>query len=162
MIVAGGCRGRRLASSLIEDGHAVRISTRSESGREAIERIGAECWIGTPDRLATLRGALDGVTIACWLLGSARGAQEQLQALHGSRLRSFIAQAIDSTMRGFVYEGAGSVAAAILAEGEQIAVQACSYNEIPLAVLRTDPAESGWQREARYAVSNLLKTDRVS
>ncbi len=162
LILGGGCRGLDLARALAEEGHAARIVTRREGRRTEIERAGAECWIGDPDRLATLRGALEGVTIACWFLGSAQGAQEQLQELHGSRLRSFIAQAIDTTMRGFVYEGAGSVGAAILGAGEQIAVQACSYNEIPLAVLRTDPAQSGWQQEARYAVSNLLKTDRVS
>ncbi len=183
LILGGGCRGLGLARALAEEGHVTRIVTRRPERRAEIERAGAQCWIGDPDRLATLRGALEGVTIACWLLGSARGAQEQLQALHGSRLRSFLAQAIDTTMRGFVYEAAGSVAAAILGEGERIAVQTCSYNEIPLTVLRTDAketrspvrradahrgksgpqeAQSQWQREARYAVSNLLKTDRVS
>ena len=40
----------------------MRITTRTEAGRAAIEAAGAECWIGTPDRLATLRRALDGVT----------------------------------------------------------------------------------------------------
>ena len=69
LIVGGGCPGRQLAALMIERGHAVRITTRSERGRSAIEQTGAECWIGTPDRLATMRGALDHVTIACWMLG---------------------------------------------------------------------------------------------
>ena len=162
LILGGGCRGLSLARALAEEGHAARIVTRHSEHRAPIEQAGAECWVGDPDRLATLRGALEGVTIACWLLGAAAGTEEELRELHGPRLRSFIAQAIDTTMRGFVYEAAGSVAAEILGEGERIAVQACSYNEIPLAVLRADPAGSGWQQQARYAVENLLKTDRVS
>ena len=52
------------------------MTTRTEDRRAAIEAAGAECWIGTPDRLATLRAALDGVTIACWMLGTATGAND--------------------------------------------------------------------------------------
>src|SRR5277367_6663181 len=84
LIVAGGCRGRQLASEMVGDGHAVRITTRTEAGRAAIEGAGAECWIGTPGRLATLRGALDSVTIACWMLCSASGPEEEVRPLHGS------------------------------------------------------------------------------
>ena len=67
------------------EGHAVRVTTRAESGRAAIEAVGAECWIGTPERLGTLRAALESVTIVCWLLGTASGSEEELGALHGSR-----------------------------------------------------------------------------
>ena len=111
LIVGGGCRGRRLAAELVGAGagHAVRIDTRTEADRAAIEASGAECWIGTPDRLATLRGALDGVDDR---LLAARprppGESEQVRALHGSRLEFFLAQAIDTTMRGFVYEAPGA------------------------------------------------------
>ncbi len=104
LIVAGGCRGRRLAAALVGEGHAVRITTRDERGRAAIEAAGAECWVGTPDRLATLRGALENVTILCWMLATATGSAEELDALHGSRLEFFMTQAIDTTVRGFVYE----------------------------------------------------------
>src|ERR1022692_1789084 len=81
LIVAGGCRGRQLASEMVANGHAVRITTRTEAGRAAIESTGAECWVGTPGRLATLRGALDSVTIACWLLASASGPEEEVRPL---------------------------------------------------------------------------------
>jgi hypothetical protein len=97
--------------------HAVRITTRAESGRAAIEATGAECLIGTPDRLATLRGALDGVTIVCWMLATARGEPEQVRALHGSRLESFMGQAIDTTMRGFVYETPNMGGSAVAGRG---------------------------------------------
>jgi len=33
LIVAGGCRGRQLAAAMMDEGYAVRITTRSEEGR---------------------------------------------------------------------------------------------------------------------------------
>lgn len=158
LIVGGGCRGRHLAVALVDAGHAVRISTRTESGRAAIQATGAECLIGTPDRLATLRGALDGVTIACWMLATAGGGQAQVRALHGSRLESFLGQAIDTTMRGFVYEAAGiAVARETLAAGERIVRTAGERNAIPVGFVRADPADSeAWLDGARGVIGSLL------
>ncbi len=104
LIVGGGCRGRRFARRMVEQGHAVRATTRREAGRAAIEATGAECWIGTPDRLATLRGALENVTVACWMLACARGSEEEIAPLHSSRLEFFLSQAIDTTARGLIYD----------------------------------------------------------
>lgn len=176
LIVGGGCRGRRLARELVGEGHAVRVSTRAEAGRAAIEAAGAECLIGTPDRLATLRGALDGVTIACWLLVTARGSREQVRALHGSRLQFFLGQAIDTTVRGFVYEAPGVDGSAVgragdvrnvlqqeevpvedIAEGERIVRAATSRNAIPVAFVRANPHDvDAWLADARGAVDGLL------
>jgi hypothetical protein len=158
LIVGGGCRGRRLATTLVEEGHAVRITTRAETGRGAIERTGAECWVGTPARLATLRGALDGVAVACWLLGAAAGASEELQALHSTRLEFFLTQAIDTTMRGFLYEAAGvTVAPEVLAAGERIVRMAGRRSSIPVAFLRAGIVEpDAWQTDALAAVARLL------
>lgn len=171
LIVGGGCRGRALAVRLVREGrHAVRITTRTESGRAAIEAAGAECLIGTPDRLASMRGALDGVTIACWMLVTAQGDSEQVQALHGSRLESFLSGAIDTTMRGFVYETATShrrAPARILA-GERIVRTIAARNAIPIATLQADVADSvAWQAEAGAAIDGLLagrgdRTDTLS
>jgi hypothetical protein len=159
LIVGGGCRGRRLAARLAgEGGHAVRITTRTDSARAAIEAVGAECLIGSPDRLASLRGALEGVTVACWLLGSPAGGPAQARALHGPRVESFLSQAIDTTMRGFVYEAAGvTVAPRIRAEGERIVRTIARRNAIPARILRGD-IEDGelWQTEAWEAVDGLL------
>jgi len=158
LLLGGGCRGRQLAAGLVDDGHAVRITTRSEEGRQAIEELGAECWLGTPDRLATLRGALDGVTIACWLLGTATGAPEQLAELHGTRLEFFLTQAIDTTVRGILYEARGtSVPAPVLAEGERMARRMTELNQIPLACLEVDPSDTdAWVSSARGAVDSLF------
>ena len=158
LILGGGCRGRQLAAEMVADGHAVRITTRTEAGRAAIESAGAECWVGTPARLATLRGALDSVTIACWLLGSAAGPEEELRALYGSRLQLFLEQAIDTTVRGVIYETCGSsVPGDVLAEGERIAETITGRNAIPIGYLRSDPANlETWLRDARAAVQELF------
>jgi hypothetical protein len=160
LIVGGGCRGRRLAVRLVREGrHAVRITTRTESGRAAIEATGAECLIGTPDRLASMRGVLDGVTIACWMLGTARGDRARAPALHGSRLESFLSEAIDTTMRGFVYEAPGvTMAQEARIEGERIVRTVAERNAIPAAILRTDVEDpEAWQAEAWAVVDGLLR-----
>jgi hypothetical protein len=161
LIVAGGCRGRRLAGDLVGEGHAVRATTRTESGRAAIEAAGAECWIGTPERLGTLRAALESVTIVCWLLGTATGSEEELGALHGSRLEFFLGQAIDTTVRGFVYEAAGvpggAVHADVLAGGELIVRRVAERNEIPVGFLRADPGDAeAWLAGANAEIGALL------
>jgi hypothetical protein len=157
LIVGGGCRGRQLASALMADGQVVRLSTRTEAGRPAIEATGGECWIGTPDRLSTLRGALDGVTILCWLLGSAEGSQEELKALHTSRLQFFLTQAIDTTVRGFVYETRGSRTPQLLLEGARIARAVAERNSIPARFLTADPKDiDAWVGDARAAIGSLL------
>jgi hypothetical protein len=150
LIVGGGCRGRRLAVELVQRGHALRVTTRGDGGRAAIEATGAQCWIGTPDRLATLRGALDSVTIACWMLTGARGDAEQIAALHGSRLEFFLSQAIDTTVRGFVYDAwpaQGGVGADALAGGSRIVGRLAQLNAIPARVLGA-PQGGGAEVEA--------------
>jgi hypothetical protein len=158
LIVAGGCRGRALAAAMVQDGYAARVTTRSEDGRAAIEAAGAECWIGTPNRLATLRGALDNVTILCWLLGSAVGPDDELRALHTSRLELFLMQAIDTTVRGILYEARGTGASGgLVREGESIARGMVERNEIPAAYLDADPDDrERWLADARAAVVSLL------
>lgn len=157
-MVGGGARGRALAGSLIAQRHAARITTRSEAGRAAIEAVGAECWIGTPDRVASLRYALENVTIACWLLGTATGSAEQLAALHGPRLAFFCSQAIDTTVRGLVYEAGGCVDSRLLLAGADLLATKAAFNEIPLRILDADPADAGaWQAQAMAAVAGLLE-----
>jgi hypothetical protein len=158
LIVAGGCRGRSLAAAMVGEGYAVRITTRSEDRRAAIEAVGAECWIGTPDRLATLRGALDSVTVLCWLLATATGPADELSALHGSRLEYLMTQAIDTTVRGVLYEARGADAdASMLAGGEAIVRALAERNAIPAAFLTADPREdSVWLGEAGAAIASLL------
>ena len=73
LIVGCGCRGQELARDLVAAGHAVRGTTRDPARTEAIAATGAEPYVGDPDRIGTLMDALAGVTILCWLMGSASG-----------------------------------------------------------------------------------------
>ncbi len=140
----------------------MRGTTRTEERRAAIEAAGAEVWIGDPDRIATISYALADVTILCWLMGSASGPAEQVAALHGSRLRMLLERTLDTTVRGLLYEAAGSVDPALLAAGGETVRAACGYSEIPHALLDADPAGHGaWLAAALVAVEELLAFERV-
>lgn len=157
LLIGGGCRGLALAERLIADGHAVRAVTRDEANRARIEQAGAECWIGDPDVVGTLRYALESVTILVWALGTASGAPEAVAALHGPRLHMMLSKTIDTTVRGVVYEAAGTVDPAILRAGAEELRRTCERNEIPFALLAGDPARRGaWVAEARAAIDGLL------
>jgi len=162
LIVGGGCRGLDLARELVADGHAARIVTRTEAGRQAIEAAGGECWIGTPDVIGTLRYALENVTLLLWLLGTASGERAAVEPLHGSRLRMMLEKTTDTTVRGVIYEAAGTVPADVLDAGVAEMRHAQRTNEIPFALLHSDPRgdRAVWLAEAGGAVSALLAGPR--
>ncbi len=137
LIVGCGCRGQALARDLVAAGHAVRGTTRDESRTAAIAEAGAEPYVGDPDRIGTLMGALSGVTILCWLLGHVPDPD-----LHGGRLRMLFEKLVDTPVRGVVYERA-------LPAGEAIARDAAERWRIPVEVV-----EPGG--DARAAVDRLL------
>jgi hypothetical protein len=163
LIVGCGCRGRALARQLVADGHAVRGTTRDRGRSREIAAAGAEPWVGDPLRLASLTGALDGVTLVCWLLGSASATPRDLAALHGPRLRFFLERMVDTTVRGFVYEAAGALADELLEQGGGIAAEAQRTWEIPVAEIRASPADpTAWLLDAAAAVRALLHGDAGS
>lgn len=157
LLVGGGCRGLGLTRELVAAGHAVRAVTRSESHRAAIEAAGAECWIGDPDVVGTLRYALESVTILVWALGTAGGTPAAVAALHGPRLQMMLGRVIDTTVRGVVYEAAGTVGSRVLADGRERVGREAQLNEIPYAVLECDPADRAqWVVRARAAIDGLI------
>lgn len=157
-MVGGGRRGLTLAGELIAEGHAVRRVTRHESNRAAIEAVGCECWIGDPDRIGTLRYALENVTILMWLLGTATGDDaERVAALHGSRLEMMLEKTTDTTVRGVVYENAGTVGDDLLRGGVAEMRFALVTNEIPYTLIEADPAdEPAWVVAAHEAIDAVL------
>jgi uncharacterized protein YbjT (DUF2867 family) len=162
-MVGGGCRGLALARDLVAEGHAVRAVTRREAARAAIEAAGAECWIGDPDVVGTLRYALDNVTVLLWLLGTASGPPQRVAALHGARLRMMLEKTTDTTVRGVVYEAAGTVDGAVLAGGVEEVRRARRLNEIPYALLEADPGDAvAWPAAARVAIDALLGRRRAA
>ena len=148
-MVGGGCRGLALARSLVAEGHAVRAVTREESKRPLLEEAGCECWIGDPDRIGTLRYALENATVLLWLLGTV-----DVPELHGSRLEMMLERSVDTTVRGVLYEGRA---------GEAVVQAAHDRHGIPIAFLDEDPADvEAWVAGARAGIDALLATDRRS
>jgi hypothetical protein len=148
LLVGGGRPGLALTRELTAEGHAVRFVTRTEERRAEIEAAGGECWIGTPDRIGSLRYALDNVTVLLWLLGPVGDPD-----LHGSRLTMMLERTIDTTVRGVVYEGTD--------EGAGEVARMAAFNEIPYALVdasRDD--EEAWVAAVREAVDGVLATPR--
>ena len=154
LIIGCGCRGRELAAELVGRGHVVRGTTRRPERLPEIEASGAEGVVADPDRLATLVPAFDHVSFLMILLGSATG--DGLAALHGPRLEAMLTKLLDTTIRGVVYEAAGSVPQAALAEGSDTVTRLCSASRIPWALLRSDPASPDWLGDALGAVDRVL------
>jgi hypothetical protein len=152
-MVGGGQRGLGLARSLTAQGHAVRVVSREGGRRAEIEAAGAECWPGTPDRIGSLRYALDNVTVLLWLLGTVDD-----EALHGSRLSMMLERTIDSTVRGLIYETGVPPTAAGAVEVRRMA----AYNEIPFAIVDAfaygDTDE--WVAGLRDAIDGVLAARR--
>jgi hypothetical protein len=146
-MVGGGCRGLALARSLVAEGHAVRAVTRDESRRAQIEAAGCECWIGDPDRIGTLRYALDNATVLLWLLGTV-----DVPELHGSRLEMMLERTVDTTVRGVLYEGRA---------GQAVVQAAHDRHGIPVAFLDEDPRDTeAWVAAARDGIAAVLATGR--
>jgi uncharacterized protein YbjT (DUF2867 family) len=157
LIVGCGCRGQALARDLRAAGHAVRGTTRDAGKAAAIAAAGAEPYVGDPDRIATLMEALTGVTIVCWLMGTATGGAEQVAALHDGRLRMLWEKLVDTPVRGVVHEVAGPLPPDVLARGRAVAEAAHETWRIPLALLDTDPGDhAAWRTAAHDAVAHLL------
>ena len=150
LIVGCGCRGRSLAAALRE--HAIRGTTRSPERLAELEAAGIEGVVADPDRLATLVPALSGVTVVCWLMGSAADSPEV-----NARLATFAEHLVDTPVRGLIYEAAGSVDASVLDAGAQIVRTASQTWHIPVQVVTADPADhEDWLGAMKEAVEATL------
>jgi hypothetical protein len=152
LIVGCGCRGLALGRSLSAE-HAVRGTTRSPERVAELEAAGVEGVIADPDRLATLVPVLSGVSVMCWLMGTAAGSPE----LHGGRLRTLAEHLVDTPVRGLVYEAAGTVDGALLEQGAQIMRHASETWHIRGETVTLDPAtHHEWLGAMRDAVERVL------
>ncbi|HEV2075442.1 MAG TPA: hypothetical protein VGR10_04340, partial [Thermoleophilaceae bacterium] len=125
--------------------------------RGAIEATGAEAAVADPGRLSTLVPHLRGITVLCWLLGTAVGEAEEVAALHGPRLESLLETIVDTPVRGLVYEGAGTVEPSLLERGTTLVRWASEAHRMPVEVLDADPARPGeWLPSAAAAVERVL------
>jgi uncharacterized protein YbjT (DUF2867 family) len=146
-----------LVQALVEQGQSARGTTRDPERLADIRAAGAEAVLADPDRVGTLVGALDHVSVALILLGSARGSPDALAALHGPRLQMLLTRLIDTTVHGVVYEARGTVDPRVLAAG---ADQVHSFQErlrARVALLEADPADpEAWVAEALSSVESVL------
>ena len=153
LIIGCGCRGQALARELVSAGHVVRGTTRDRTKLAAIEAAGAEGVVADPSRLATVMPLLDGASAVCWLMGTADGSADSVEAVHGTRLESMLELIVDTHARGFVYE-TGALAREL---GIHAARCAQEVYEMPIEVLETDPREhDAWLRDARAAALRVI------
>jgi uncharacterized protein YbjT (DUF2867 family) len=157
LIIGCGCRGRALAAELLAGGHAVRGTSRDPSRMPALEAAGIEAVTADPDRVGTIVPALEQVTVACILLGSAVGDPKRIAALHSPRLEMLLEKMIDTTVRGVVYESAGTVASNTLERGRGVVSAMCQRSRIPYALIDAGPADHrAWVRAAEGAVARVM------
>jgi nucleoside-diphosphate-sugar epimerase len=160
LIVGCGCRGRLLGKALVAGGWQVRGTSRSGAGLETIAAAGIEAAEADPDRVGTVLELVDDVAVVVWALGSATGSRERVEAVHGPRLERALERLVDTPVRGFVYEGAGSAPDEVLAAGAELVAGVGERWRIPVAVVDTPPEPyEPWARDAGAAARGLLGLD---
>jgi uncharacterized protein YbjT (DUF2867 family) len=134
LIVGCGCRGRLLGERLLAQGWQVRGTSRREKGLAAIEAAGFEPALADPEDPGTVLELVGDVATVFWLLGSAEGTAEKVEAIHGPRLERLLERLVETPVRRFVYEAVGTVDPAILERGSSIVRAAGERWRIPIAV----------------------------
>jgi nucleoside-diphosphate-sugar epimerase len=158
LIVGCGCRGRELADAIAAAGWVVRGTSRTEDGAEEIRSRGHEAAVADPDHPAGILELVGDVTVMHWLLGSATGPAENLEAIHGPRLERLLEHLVDTPVRGVVYEAAGSVPPRLLAGGAALVREASERWRIPARLVEADPADrTAWPRAAAAATTDVLR-----
>ena len=136
----------------------VRGTARTEQGADEIRSRGHEASVADPDRPAGILELVGDVTVVHWLLGSAAGAPENLEAIHGPRLERLLEHLVDTPVRGVVYEATGTVSPQILAGGAALVREASERWRIPARLLEADPADHAeWTRAAAAATTDVLR-----
>ncbi len=150
-----------LGKRLLDEGWAVRGTSRREAGLAAIEAAGIEPALADPDRPGTLLDLVGDVAVAFYLLGSAGGEEELLEAIHGPRLERLLEHLVDTPLRGFAYEAVGSVGSARLAAGAEIVNAAGRTWRIPVAVVTAEPDPfERWVETMAAAGESLIEPAR--
>ncbi len=155
LIVGCGCRGRALGRILLADGWQVRGTSRTDQGLAAIEAEGLEAVHGDPDRVGSLVELLADVTVVVWALGCAAGELDAAAAVNGPRLERMLERVVDTPVRAFIYDGAGSAPAESLAAGAALVHAAAERWRIPVAFVMAAPGD--WGAAAAAAIARALK-----
>lgn len=156
LIVGCGCRGRELGRALLDQGWQVRGSTRAAERAGEIEAAGIEPFVADPDRVGELLEGIEGVALIFWLLGSASGTPEAVEALHGPRLARLLEEIVDTPVRGFVYEATGELSPDSLAGAMAILRDAGQRWRIPFEVVDVAAVDQELWLEAMLAAAKEL------
>ncbi len=108
---------------------------------------------------ASRRSVVRSITLACCACCSdpRPGRADQLRALHTTRLAMLLEKMLDTTVRGVVYEAAGTVDPAVLSAGAGVVATACERSLIPYVLLTADPDDhDAWTPAALDAVQRAL------
>jgi len=146
LIVGCGCRGRAAGKRLLAVGWQVRGTSRHREGLALIEEAGIEPALADPADPGTVLELIDDVAVVAWLLGSAEGSEEELSAIHGPRLDRVLERIVETPVRGFVYDGKGSVDPVLLEHGKEAIEAASETWNLPVCCLLVDPRDDEtWQ-----------------
>jgi uncharacterized protein YbjT (DUF2867 family) len=156
LVVGCGCRGRELGAALRERDWQVRGTSRSADGLAQIEAAGIEPAQADPERPGTVLELCGDVAVVVWLLGSIEGNSDVIEAVHGPRLERLLEKLVDSPVRGFAYEAAGTVEPGLLDEGRRMVEAAGERWRIPVAILSCDRDAPGWAGETAGPIAGLL------
>lgn len=157
LLVGCGCHGRELGRALLAEGWAVRGTSRREDGLAAIGSAGIEPAIADPDRVGTVLDHVGDVTVVAWLLGSASGTADEVRAANELRLGSLLEKLVDTPVRGFVFEGAGSADPQVLAAGAELVERAGRTWMIPVRVVSAErDGDGAWTAAMATAVAGVL------
>jgi hypothetical protein len=159
LIVGCGCRGLSLGSTLAAEGLAVRGTSRDAGRLAAIEDAGFEAAEADPLLPGTVLELVGDVALVVWLMGSAGGEEDPAAGVNGERLESLLAKLVDTPVRGFAYEAAGTAEAPSLTRGREHVEHAAATWSIPAAFIEDPPAGDwdAWTRSASVAVMDLLR-----
>jgi hypothetical protein len=150
MLVGCGCCARGAGELLAAEGWAVRGTSRSVGGREAIAGAGLEAVEADPDLVGSVVALLGDVTVLAWLLGGLDDA-EAVATLNGPRLGSLLEKVVDTPVRGFVFEAPAG------GEGLELVEDAAARWHVPVEVVRADRGDpSGWAAEVAAAVKRSI------
>ncbi|HEY8083460.1 MAG TPA: hypothetical protein VIE64_07910 [Solirubrobacterales bacterium] len=143
----------------------MRGTSRHTAGLKAIEVAGIEAVQADPAQPGTVLELVGDVAVVVWLLGSARpeargageaAGEEEIAAIHGTRLERLLEKLVDTPVRGFVYEAAGTVPSHRLQHGKALVELAGERWRIPVAAVAADPEDaSSWAEEMLTATLKL-------
>lgn len=135
----------------------MRGTSRDAEGLEAIEAAGIEPARADPEKPATILDLVDDVAVVLWLLGGATGPAEEVAAIHGPRLEALLERLVETPVRGFVYEGVGTVDPELLAGGAKLVRNAEATWRIPAAITETPRSEGPpWVEELERVTLELI------